>query len=80
MGIEETLKLLDVVESGGIQLLTVDFEKVGQELHELDWKENKELGLRILELVMSVIGSLSLGKSPVVSFVQPIALKIIKSL
>jgi hypothetical protein len=80
MGIDETLKLIDVIENGGLQLLTVDFEKVSEELKELDWKENKELGLRLLELIMSVIGSLSMAKSPIVSFAVPLGARIIKGL
>lgn len=80
MGIEETLKLIDIVENGGIQLFTVDFKKVGDELSELDWAENKDLGLRILSLIMEIIASTTLVKTPVVSFALPLATKIIKSL
>lgn len=80
MGIDETMKLIDVIENGGLQLLTVDFEKVSEELKELDWKENKELGLRLLELIMSVIGSLNMAKSPIVSFAIPLGAKIVKGL
>jgi hypothetical protein len=80
MGIEETLKLIDIVENGGIQLFTVDFEKVGEELSDLDWTENKDLGLRILTLIMELIASTTLAKTPIVSFALPLATKIIKSL
>jgi len=80
MGIEETLKLIDIVENGGIQLLTVDFKKVGEELSDLDWTENKDLGLRILTLIMELIASTTLAKTPIVSFALPLATKIIKSL
>jgi len=79
MGIDETRKLIDVLENGGLALLTVDFGKVAEELQDLDWKENKELGIRMLELVMEVIGSLNYAKNPVVSMVLPIAGKILKA-
>jgi hypothetical protein len=80
MGIDETKKLIDVLENGGLALLTVDFGKVSEELQDLDWKENKELGIRMLELVMEVIGSLNYAKNPVVSMVLPMAAKILKAL
>ncbi len=80
MGIEETLKLIDIVENGGIQLFTVDFKKVSEELSDLDWTENKDLGLRILTLIMELIASTTLAKTPIVSFALPLATKIIKSL
>jgi hypothetical protein len=79
MGIDETKKLIDVLENGGLALLTVDFKKVAEELQDLDWTENKELGIRLLELVMEVIGSLNYAKNPVVSMVLPIAGKILKA-
>ena len=79
MGIDETKKLIDVLENGGLALLTVDFGKVAEELQDLDWTENKELGIRMLELVMEVIGSLNYAKNPVVSMVLPIAGKILKA-
>jgi hypothetical protein len=79
VGIDETKKLIDVLENGGLALLTVDFGKVAEELQDLDWTENKELGIRMLELVMEVIGSLNYAKNPVVSMVLPIAGKILKA-
>jgi hypothetical protein len=80
MGIDETKKLIDVLENGGLALLTVDFGKVAEEIKDLDWTENKELGIRMLELVMEVIASLNYAKNPVVSMVLPMAAKILKAL
>jgi hypothetical protein len=80
MGIDETKKLIDVLENGGLALLTVDFGKVAEEIKDLDWNENKELGIRMLELVMEVIASLNYAKNPVVSMVLPMAAKILKAL
>jgi hypothetical protein len=80
MGIDETKKLIDVLENGGLALLTVDFGKVAEEIKDLDWTENKELGIRMLELVMEVIASLNYAKNPVVSMVLPMAGKILKAL
>jgi hypothetical protein len=80
MGIDETKKLIDVLENGGLALLTVDFGKVAEEIKDLDWNENKELGIRMLELVMEVIASLNYAKNPVVSMVLPMAGKILKAL
>lgn len=80
MGIDETKKLIDVLENGGLALLTVDFTKVAVELQDLDWSENKELGIRLLELVMEVIASLNFAKNPVISMVLPIAGKVLKAL
>jgi hypothetical protein len=79
MGIDETRKLIDVLENGGLALLTVDFPKVAQECADLDWSENKELGIRLLELIMEVIGSLNYAKNPVVSMMIPIVGKILKA-
>ncbi len=80
MGIDETKKLIDVLENGGLSLLTVDFSLVTEELKDLDWNENKELGIRLLELVMEVIASLNYAKNPVISMVLPIAGKVLKAL
>ena len=80
MGINETKKLIDVLENGGLALLTVDFGKVTEELKDLDWSENKELGIRLLELVMEVIASLNYAKNPVISMVLPVASKVLKAL
>ena len=80
MGIDETKKLIDVLENGGLALLTVDFGLVSEELKDLDWTENKELGIRLLELVMEVIASLNFAKNPVISMVLPIAGKVLKAL
>ena len=80
MGINETKKLIDVLENGGLALLTVDFGLVSEELKDLDWSENKELGIRLLELVMEVIASLNYAKNPVISMVLPVASKVLKSL
>ncbi len=80
MGIDETKKLIDVLENGGLALLTVDFGKVTEELKDLDWSENKELGIRLLELVMEVIASLNYAKNPVISMVLPVASKVLKAL
>lgn len=80
MGIDETNKLIDVLENGGLALMTVDFVKVSQELQELDWSENKALGLRILELIMEMISAMNFAKNPVISLALPIAAKILKVL
>ena len=80
MGINETKKLIDVLENGGLALLTVDFGLVSEELKDLDWTENKELGIRLLELVMEVIASLNYAKNPVISMVLPVASKVLKAL
>ena len=80
MGINETKKLIDVLENGGLALLTVDFGLVSEELKDLDWSENKELGIRLLELVMEVIASLNYAKNPVISMVLPVASKVLKAL
>ncbi|MCK8370476.1 hypothetical protein, partial [Erwinia amylovora] len=63
-----------------LALLTVDFTKVAVELQDLDWSENKELGIRLLELVMEVIASLNFAKNTVISMVLPIAGKVLKAL
>lgn len=80
MGIDETNKLIDVLENGGLALMTVDFVKVSQELQELDWSENKALGLRILELIMEMISAMNFAKNPLISLALPIAAKILKVL
>jgi hypothetical protein len=80
VGIDETNKLIDVLENGGLALMTVDFVKVSQELQELDWSENKALGLRILELIMEMISAMNFAKNPLISLALPIAAKILKVL
>ena len=80
MGIDETSKLIDVLENGGLALMTVDFAKVTQELQDLDWTENKALGLRILELIMEMVAAMNFANNPIISLSLPIAAKILKAL
>ena len=80
MGIDETTKLIDVLENGGLALMTVDFLKVTQELQDLDWTENKALGIRLLELIMEMVAAMNFAKNPIISLSLPIAAKILKAL
>jgi len=80
VGIDETTKLIDVLENGGLALMTVDFLKVTQELQDLDWTENKALGIRLLELIMEMVAAMNFAKNPIISLSLPIAAKILKAL
>jgi len=80
VGINETKRLIDILENGGLDLLTINFDQVVEELKDLDWEENKELGIRLLDLMITIISNLTFAKNPVFSVFLPIASKIVKTL
>ena len=58
MGIEETLKFLDVLKGDILELFKIDYEKVVAEMQDIDTLEGmelfKEITLAVLEIMTKV--------------------------
>lgn len=63
MGITETRKLITMLKSDVIGLLSIDYQVVGEELSELDLEEKKELLILIGGAVIEILACVKLGPS-----------------
>jgi hypothetical protein len=55
MGIEETLKLLDILRGNVLELFEIDFEKVAAELGDIDTVEGMELFKEVTMLIIEIM-------------------------
>jgi len=55
MGIEETLKLFDILRGDVLELFDIDFEKVAAELGDIDTLEGVELFKEFTMLVIEIM-------------------------
>lgn len=58
MGIEELKKLIEYIENCVVEGVKLDWEKIGQEIADLDKSENKELGTIVAKKVLSALLSI----------------------
>jgi hypothetical protein len=63
MGITETRKLITMLKSDVVGLLSVDYSLVGDELAELDIEEKKELLILVGGAVIEILACIKLGPS-----------------
>jgi hypothetical protein len=63
MGITETRKLITMLKSDIVGLLSIDYQVVGEELSELDIEEKKELLILIGGAVIEILACIKLGPS-----------------
>jgi hypothetical protein len=63
MGITETRKMIGMLKSDIIGLLSVDYSLVGEELSELDIEEKKELLIAIGGAFIEILACIKLGPS-----------------
>jgi hypothetical protein len=66
MGITETKKLIGMIKSDILGLMSVDYDLVGKELSELDLEEKKELLVLIGGAVIEILAMVKLGPASVV--------------
>lgn len=55
MGIEETLKLLDILRGNILEIFDIDFEKVAAELGDIDTIEGMDLFKEITMMVIEIM-------------------------
>lgn len=55
MGIEETLKLLDILRGNILEIFDIDFEKVAAELGDIDTTEGMDLFKEITMMVIEIM-------------------------
>lgn len=60
-GIDETLKVVRSLRDDVVQLMHIDWTKVGEEMKELDTTEKKELMIEIGSAVIQILASLKTG-------------------
>ena len=60
LGIEETEKLIFILSNNILELFTVDFEKVIEELDDIDEKERQQLLIDIAEASIDIMLKISL--------------------
>jgi hypothetical protein len=63
MGIDETRKLIGMLKSDVVGLLSIDYTLVGEELSELDLEEKKDLLILVGGAVIEILACVKLGPS-----------------
>lgn len=66
MGITETKKLIGMIKSDILGLMSVDYDLVGKELSELDLDEKKELLVLVGGAVIEILACLKIGPASTV--------------
>ncbi len=63
VGIEETKRLVHVIKNDVIELLNIDYEKIMQEVQDLDGEEKKELLIEVGSAIIQILAAVKISSA-----------------
>jgi prefoldin subunit 5 len=63
MGIDETKRLVHVIKNDVIELMNIDYDKILEELKELDGEEKKELLIEVGSCIIQILAAIKLSSA-----------------